>query len=79
MNNQTISKPMNPLTKNKDGTVTWDSLPGDGYLATGVTRDGKRFRTYSVDYRFIRCINLWRGTKWLLRNGKRYKLQSVYN
>ena len=70
---------MNPLTKHKDGSVSWDSLPEDRYLATGVCRDGKRFRTMSADYKFIRGINLWRGTKWLLRNGKRYKLQSVYN
>jgi len=41
---------MNPLTKNKDGTVTWDSLPGDRYLATGVLRNGKRFRGIAGTY-----------------------------
>jgi hypothetical protein len=79
MKSPTISKPMNPITKNKDGTVTWDSLPGDRYLATGVLRNGKRFRGITGTYQTVRNINLWRGTKWLLRNGKRYKLQSVYN
>lgn len=79
MNTLTAIKATNPITKHKDGTISWDSMQGDCYLATGVTRDGKRFRTSSADYRFIRCINLWRGTKWLVRNGKRYKLQSVYN
>lgn len=74
-----FSNPMNPITKNTDGTIAWDSMQGDRFLATGVDRYGKRFRTTSVDFKFIRCINLWRGTKWLVRNGKRYKLYSVYN
>jgi hypothetical protein len=70
---------MNPIIKNKDGTLAWDSIQGDRFLATGVDRYGKRFRTTSVHFNFLRCINLWRGTKWLVRNGKRYKLYSVYN
>jgi len=74
-----FSNPMNPITKNTDGTIAWDSMQGDRFLATGVDRYGKRFRTSSVDFKYIRCINLWRGTKWLVRNGKRYKLYSVYN
>lgn len=79
MSNQTLTKPMNPLTKNQDGSISWDSLPGDRYLATGVLRNGKRFRGIAGTYQTIRNINLWRGTKWLVRDGHRYKIQSVYN
>lgn len=70
---------MNPITKHNDGTVSWEWHPDDKYLATGVLRNGKRFKGITGTYQTIRGINLWRGTKWLLRNGKRYKIQSVYN
>jgi hypothetical protein len=70
---------MNDITKNSDGTISWTHLPSDYYVATGTTRDGKRFRTASFAWKWISGINLWRGNKWLVRNGKRHKLVSVVN
>ena len=56
----------------------WDSEPGDKFLVTGVTRDGKRFPAIeTVDWWNAKHINLYRGTKWLVRNGKRYKIAEV--
>ena len=70
---------MNDITKNSNGTISWTHRPDDYYVATGTTRDGKRFRTTSVQWKWISGINLWRGNKWLVRNGKRHKLVSVFN
>lgn len=70
---------MNDITKNSDGTICWTHLKSDYYVVTGTTRDGKRFRTASVEWKWIAGINLWRGTKWLVRNGKQHKLVSVVN
>jgi len=69
----------NAIQKTESGLVYWDKLPGDKYLATGIDRNGKRFRIESGSWEYIRCINIWRGNKWLCRNGKREKIQSVYN
>ena len=69
-----------PLTKNPDGSVTWVHQEGDKYVVTGTCRDGSKIDPRTFDsYQWARCINLWRGTRWLLRAGRRYKLQTVYN
>lgn len=50
------------------------------YHVTGVTRDGKRFKIVTKSEIHAAGINLWRGTKWGVRNdGTRKKLQEVYN
>jgi hypothetical protein len=58
---------------------TWDNLPGDRYLVTGIDRAGKRFRIDTASFQHANGINVWHGTKWLLRDGKRWKLWDVYN
>jgi hypothetical protein len=68
-----------PINREK-GQVSWDHKPGDLYLVTGqYYRSNKRFRSVYQDWNYARCINLWKGTKWLLREGKRYKIVSVVN
>jgi len=50
------------------------------FHVTGVTTDGKRFKIVTSDVRYARGINLWRGTKWGVReDGTRKKLVEVYN
>lgn len=56
----------------------WDSEPGDKFLVTGVLRNGRRFPAIETDnWRYANEINLYRGTKWLVRDGKRHKIVEV--
>lgn len=61
------------------GKVTWTANAGDKYLVTGVDTRGKRFRLCFDEWRQAKCINLFRGSRWLLRAGRRYLIQSVSN
>ena len=65
--------------RSTNGYTQWNHLPTDKYMATGVDRNNKRFKIVSDSYDYIRNLNLWRGTKWLIRNGKRHRIQSVTN
>jgi hypothetical protein len=55
--------------------------PGDKFIVTGVYANStkhfpaKTFNTYEQ----AKCINLWRGHIWLLRDGKRILIRSVHN
>lgn len=71
---------MNPITHNSDGTASWIHQEGDMYVATGVDTRGRRFKPVrSYLWAYINGINLYRGTKWLERDGKRYRIQTVWN
>lgn len=61
------------------GVISWTQETGDKYVVTGVDRRGKRFRITTNSWLHARGINLWRGTKWLERAGKRYMLTRVFN
>lgn len=58
---------------------TWYHEAGDKYHVTGVDRDGKRFKLVYENYYMANAINLWRGSVWLVRNGKRHLVKRVYN
>lgn len=73
-------KMSNPIEFNPDGGAVWTHLPGDVYICTGVDVYGKRFPAIrTTSWPHAHSINLYRGTKWLERNGKRYRIYSVYN
>ena len=57
----------------------WDHKEGDNYLVTGVDRNGKKFRFVYDNWPQARGINLWKGYKWLVRNGARYLINRVSN
>ena len=60
--------------------ATWYHETGDKYHVTGVDRDGKRFKPMVYDnYHYASAINLWRGSVWLVRNGKRHLVKRVWN
>lgn len=63
----------------EDGKKTWVHVPGDKYVVTGVDCSGKRFRIETENWHHAKSINVWRGTRWLLRGGKRWMIGSVYN
>ncbi len=62
-----------------NGKAVWTHIPGDKYLVTGVDRNGRRFRQVWSAWQQASGINLWRGTKWLLRNGKRHRISTTTN
>jgi len=66
------------VIKKENGKAIWTHLEGDTYIATGVDRNGKRFKR-TGPWGFIGNINIWRGSKWLVRNGKRYLIQRAFN
>lgn len=68
-----------PVVTSADGSTHWVNKPGDKFVATGVDRNGKRFRIVSDSWPHIRGINIWRGTKWLLREGRRFRVGTYYN
>lgn len=68
-----------PFTHEPDGQVSWSPQPDDSYIVTGVTRAGKRFRFTTTKWPLASAINLYVGTKWLVRNGRRYAIQRIYN
>lgn len=59
--------------------ISWTHQPDDLYVVTGVTRDGKRFAATYSNWFHAQGINLWRGSKWLYRDGKRKLLVRVWN
>lgn len=70
--------PLSPFSKS-NGLKCWQARSTDSYLATGRDRSGKRFSIMSARWSHCSCINVWRGNKWLIRDGKRHHIQSIQN
>jgi len=60
-------------------TKIWDHKEGDQYIVTGKDRSGRRFRLFYKNWIMADGINLWSGSKWLVRDGKRYLIKKVRN
>lgn len=63
----------------KAGQAEWTHLPGDKYLVTGVTRHGSRVHLTFDSWFWARGINVWHGSRWLVRDGKRKLIQRIIN
>ncbi len=61
------------------GEVSWTHKANDLYVVTGVTTDGKRFAGTYSSWAHASGINLYRGSKWLLRDGKRKLITRTFN
>lgn len=61
------------------GARKWFHKPGDKYIVAGVLYSGTRFRDEYSDWKTAFSINVWRGSKWLLRDGRRYLIQRITN
>jgi hypothetical protein len=59
--------------------TTWIQRPGDIYVVTGVDLRGRRFRYQTSIWLQARSINVYRGSRWLVRDGKRTLLERIYN
>lgn len=62
----------------KDGQASWVQLAGDLYVVTGTDVNGKRFRISTGNWRYADGINVFRGSIWLLRKGKRSLIRRVF-
>ena len=74
---------VSPIVIEKDSngrwSASWASQPGDQYRITGEDRNGKRFAYNVRSWAQAEGVNLWRGTKWLVRGGQKYKITSAFN
>lgn len=67
-----------PITR-ADGRATWTHQEGDAYLVTGTLYAGGRFSLRTSSWAHASGINLWNGTRWLLRGGRRFKINTTTN
>lgn len=73
-------KTKSPIERNQYNVTSWIHQAGDSYVVTGVLTNGRRFKPIHTDlWAYANGINLYRGTKWLVRDGKRYVIQRIYN
>jgi len=57
----------------------WAHEKTDTYHITGLTTNGHRFRIITNNPFHAMGINLYRGSVWLVRNGKRSLVKRVFN
>jgi hypothetical protein len=67
-----------PFSTDDVGAKSWIHTEGDNYEATGIDCKGRRFKK-SGPWAFIASHNIWRGSFWLKRHGRRYLIQRVRN
>lgn len=68
------------ITTDDNGFKVWDTAHVKRYEVTGVDRNGKRFKIVTGAWQHAAGINLWRGSKWLVRHdGKRELIQRTVN
>lgn len=65
-----------PTTK-KGNRVYWNEKPGDIYVATGVLHSGERVKFISENWREIQKLPMKKGTRWILRNGRKWKINNI--
>ena len=69
----------NPFYTDPNGSKSWTSLQGDKYHVTGTTTDGRRFKIVTESWKHASGVNLYRGSKWLVRGGRRWLITRAYN
>jgi hypothetical protein len=69
------------LTRDANGTLSWDADDFVAYEATGVDVHGRRFRPIRrQSWMHAQGINLYRGTRWGVRaDGSRTALERIFN
>lgn len=70
---------LHPITRTQDGRATWTQQAGDKYVVTGRDCNGKRFRHTTASWLLADSVNVWSGTVWLVRDGKRFVVRRTSN
>lgn len=52
---------------------------GDKYHVTGVDLNGRRFKIVTDNPHWALAINVYRGTVWQVRDGRRRIIRRIYN
>lgn len=67
------------ISKERSVDKTIEVKPGDSFVVTGVYyNSSKRFEPiHSETFWYANAINLWKGSVWLVRNGKRILIKRV--
>lgn len=65
-----------PITRTPNG-AEWTGQAGDRYLITGTDASGRRFRLVHDSWAWASGVNLYSGSRWLVRDGKRYLISRV--
>lgn len=52
---------------------------GDAYVITGVDCAGRRFTRHTDNPHYAMGFNVWRGTLWQVRGGKRRRVHRWWN
>lgn len=68
-------KAKTPFFITPHGYRTWKTLDGDMYLVTGFDKHGERITLTTVNWTHASKLKLFRGSKWLLRDGHRYLIE----
>jgi hypothetical protein len=61
------------------GKKNWVHIQGDVYVVTGIDCSRIRFQVFTQNWLHAKSINVFRGTRWLLRGGKRWMIERVFN
>lgn len=59
--------------------MTWTHQAGDRYLVVGELRNGAKFRDEYANPHYAMAINLYRGRVYVVRDGRRWLLKTVWN
>lgn len=57
----------------------WNEREGDRYVVTGTDHSGRRFKRIYNNWVVADCINIWNGSIWLLRDGKKHLITRKKN
>lgn len=57
-----------------NGQASWFHDGNTTYLVTGVTVDGKRFNQTHSNWAQANGVNLYRGSKWIMREKDKYTI-----
>lgn len=67
-----------PIT-HTHGFPSWEHKEGDRYLIVGKDTAGQRVRIEAQVWSYANGIKVYRGNKYLIRDGKRYLIQRITN
>lgn len=68
-----------PFYTDENGKKCWNHMQGDKYLVTGKDVKGKRFRLKLSNWNHALGINVYQGSRWLIRGNRRWLIHRVYN
>jgi hypothetical protein len=73
---KSIMTSTNPITV-ENGKATWTHRAGDTYAVTGTDRNGVRFKRVCGSFAMAKGINTQQGTRWLVRDGRKFRIQRI--